>query len=92
MLTDSQVRELYESRAAQKDRHRQGAAGGYAIVRDPKNGLVRESLASKSSDYVGAHQGNVGSIRRSRKGASRRMANGRRFYVAGSPEVVAYKV
>lgn len=39
-------------------------------------------------------EGNVGTLRRSRKGATRRNANGRRYIVGQyeAPQVVAYKV
>lgn len=46
---------------------------------------------------LGTFQGKVGSIRRSRKGASRRMPNGRRYYQAhdydaNKQDVVAYSL
>lgn len=47
----------------------------------------------KKTDYdYGAFEGRVGSIRRSRKGATRRLANGRRYYINVTNEVVAYKL
>ena len=41
---------------------------------------------------VGSFQGKVGSMARSRKGRSYRKPNGERYYLAGSQDVVAYKV
>lgn len=42
---------------------------------------------------VGSYQGRAGSIRRSAKGRTRRMPDGKRKYIieAGTTEVVAYK-
>lgn len=45
------------------------------------NGIV-ESGAAKAS-VKGAFEGKVGTVTRSRKGATRRNANGRRYYVPG---------
>lgn len=59
----------------------------YALVRNMEGQLERVSL--KNLD-VGHFEGRAGSIRRSRKGATRRLANGRRYYVQGDCIILAY--
>lgn len=58
-----------------------------AWIRDGDE-LIRETV--KSRDF-GKFEGKAGDIVRNRKGATRRKANGRRYYVTSSDvEVVAY--
>jgi hypothetical protein len=60
---------------------------GYALVK--RDGQLERVPLSEVD--IGAFQGKAGTIRRSRKGAMRRQANGRRFYAPyGKSEVVAY--
>lgn len=63
---------------------------GYALVRTSE-GIERENLTTGITDLVGSYQGNVGSTRRSKKGRTTRLPNGRRYYVHGEgSDVVAY--
>lgn len=54
--------------------------------------VVNRSNGGKvKASHAGRYEGKVGTMRRTRKGATRRNANGRRFY-NGLDQVVAYKV
>lgn len=65
----------------------------FFIVRDPESddALVRIN-GTASTSLVGGFTGKSGGIRRTRKGRTRRLANGRRDYLPGpgEPTVVAY--
>lgn len=63
----------------------------FFIVRDPESNdaLVRIN-GTPSTTLVGGHTGKAGGIRRTRKGRTRRLANGRRDYLPGEDMVVAY--
>lgn len=58
---------------------------GYAILNDG-------SKVTLDSVKVGGFEGKQGTVKRSRKGASRIQPNGTRQFIPGSPEVVAYIV
>lgn len=87
MLDDATVEQLYAAKNAK--RTKQGK--GYVILRGGEKQIIE-----KMGDFeFGAFVGKVGSIRRSRKGASRRLPNGRRKYDApwdGKLDVVSYKL
>lgn len=94
MLTEDQISDLYESRAARK---KPAQGKGKVWVRDASNTLVTETVTRMGDYNWGTHVGKVGTMRRSRKGASRRMPNGSRKYQAmnydpQTPEVIAYKL
>lgn len=91
MLSQAKIADLFA------DKRKQRKAGkGKVFIRN-EHGLVTE-IITKMGDYdLGQHVGKVGSMRRSRKGASRRMPNGRRYYQPhdydkDSQEVVAYSL
>ena len=64
----------------------------FAWVRGEDGQLVKVALATVAAAELGSFQGRAGSLRRSRKGATRRLANGRRNYIAPwNGRVVSYK-
>lgn len=92
MLSQEQLDAVFAHKASK----RQAKGKGKAFVRI--EGKLEHTTIRKMGDFdFGQHHGKVGSIRRSNKGASRRMPNGSRYYVAhdydrDKPEVVAYKL
>jgi len=78
---------------AQKRGRKQNFAQGYAIVQDTETGIHTKVPLSEVREDIGHFEGKTGSMRRSRKGRSYRLANGRRFYCPGyGKRVIAYKV
>ena len=67
---------------------------GFVILRDTENDcLTKEAITPETRASLGKYEGRAGSIRRSRKGRTRRMPNGRRFYNGITDhEVVAYRL
>ncbi len=56
-----------------------GESGSY-IMRDTETGELIRGIGKPPTAIVGRYEGRSGSMRRSRKGAPRRMPNGRRYY------------
>lgn len=83
MLTPAQVEQIYQRKPSK-------VAKGKALTRDGWETI------EKVGDYnLGSYQGKVGSIRRNRKGATRRLPNGSRRYFEPfmeGKEVIAYKL
>jgi hypothetical protein len=93
MLSNAQVKAIYAAKSARENRS-QTSSKGFVLVR--KNGeLTRVGIARMSDHDFGDFVGKVGSIRRTTKGRSRRLANGRRKYASpryATNEVIAYLV
>lgn len=96
MLSEDKIAELYAPRS---DKPRTGSKGikqgkGFVMVRN--EGELEKQTITKMGDHdFGSFVGKVGSMRRSSKGASRRMPNGRRKYESGwwlEDRVIAYKL
>lgn len=91
MLSEVQLAAIYAPKAS-----RRKASKGRAFVRG--NDGIESVVITKMGDFdLGKHVGKVGSMRRSRKGQSRRMPNGRRSYQprdydTNGVEVVAYSL
>ena len=101
MLSEATIAELFASRDKRKQvkllASKTKTSKGRALVRNSE-GQLEWVLIEKMGDFdLGKHVGNVGTMRRSRKGASRRMPNGKRYYQphdfdTNGTEVVAYKL
>jgi hypothetical protein len=85
MLTPAQVSDIYTRKAKGGK-----VALGFAITRDGREPIT------KMGDYnIEGFAGRAGTIRRNRKGATRRMPNGTRRYFGpymDGKEVIAYKL
>ena len=94
MLSQAKIAELFADKKTKREQRKAGK--GKVFIRN-EHGLVTE-IITKMGDYdLGQHVGKVGTMRRSRKGASRRMPNGKRSYQphdydADGTEVVAYSL
>lgn len=68
-------------------------AKGFIILRDENDCLTKEAITPETRASIGKFEGRAGSIKRSRKGRTSRMANGRRFYNGITEhEIVAYRL
>lgn len=95
MLSEATIADLFASRSAKKQSKAVGK--GRAIIRNSEGTLETVTIKKMGDFDLGKHVGKVGSIRRSRKGASRRLPNGKRYYQhhdydANAQEVVAYSL
>lgn len=71
-----------------------GANGAFYLLQKPGCTTLEMHAGAPSASQAGSFQGRVGSMRRTRKGATRRNPNGSRRYVnnTNQEQVVAYKV
>lgn len=87
MLTPAQVEDIYRRKPSK-------ASKGRALVRNGSE-VAWEDITTIGDLNLGSYQGKVGTVRRNRKGATRRLPNGsRRFYrnYMDGKEVIAYKL
>lgn len=88
MLDEAQVADLY---ASKQDKRKPAKGKGYVLL-NTGDGIERQTIQRMGDYDFGSFEGKVGSIRRSRKGATRRVPNGSRKYVRMTNEVIAYKL
>jgi hypothetical protein len=91
MLSDSQVTDLYAAKSSKKKQRAHRKSLGKVFI-EVEGKLVSQPVYKMGDFDFGKFEGKAGSIRRSRKGASRRLANGRRRYVNLTNEVIAYRL
>lgn len=93
MLSEAQLDAVFATKEQRKQR---GKGKGSAFVRTPE-GLVTETIKKMGDFDLGKHVGNVGTMKRSRKGRTYHAPNGRRSYQphdydTNRQEVVAYSL
>jgi hypothetical protein len=97
MLSEAQLNELYAPREVSKrSKASKGKQSKGTVIVRTSTGVLEARKITKMGDHdFGAFVGKVGTMRRSTKGATRRMPNGSRKYQLAWYEeetVVAYKL
>lgn len=92
MLDRATLDAIFATKASRK---RKPQGKGKAFVRG-EDGLTSQVIMRMGDVNLGKFEGNVGSVKRSRKGRTYHAPNGRRFYnplhESGDDQVVAYKL
>lgn len=69
-----------------------GLGKRWVMIRTGPGELIKRAWQKGDHELIGAYEGKVGSMKRSSKGRSSRLPNGRRYYVNNyDVDVVAYK-